>query len=152
VVSINLSPIKDRLGDLPLLVEHFIEKYNRINSKHVAGVSDEVMKRLLSHGWPGNVRELENAIERAVILSTGEYITFDLLPDYLRDPATVQPSDSLAPLHLAVEAAEKNAISKTLQHFKGNRNKTADFLEINRTTLYQKMKRYGLLDVNFKEV
>jgi transcriptional regulator with PAS, ATPase and Fis domain len=151
VVSMNLPPLKDHLSDVPLLVDHFIAKYARENSKKVKGVSPEVMKRLLSYGWPGNIRELENAIERAVILCTGEHITFDLLPEYLRDQGIVESSDGLSPLHVAVEAAEKNAIVRTLRHFKGNRNKTADFLEINRTTLYQKMKHYGLLDVNFKE-
>ena len=151
VVSINLPLLKERFSDLTLLIEHFIEKYNRINSKQVQGVSGEVAKRLLSHQWPGNVRELENVIERAVIFCTSEHITLDILPDDLRDARTPQSSDGLAPLHLAVEAAEKNTISKTLKHFKGNRNRTAEFLEINRTTLYQKMKKYSLLDVNFKE-
>ena len=151
VVSIQLPLLKERVGDVPMMVEHFIEKYNRINSKQVQDVSGEVMKRLVSHGWPGNIRELENTIERTVILCSGEYITFDLLPDYLREAGNTESSYSLAPLHLAVEAAEKNGISKTLRHFNGNRNKTAELLEINRTTLYQKMKKYGLLDQNFKE-
>ncbi|GAB4354370.1 MAG: sigma-54 dependent transcriptional regulator [Candidatus Abyssubacteria bacterium] len=151
VVSMNLPPLKDHLTDIPLLVDHFIAKYNKENSRTIKGVSPEVMKRLLSYGWPGNIRELENLIERAVILCTGEYITFDLLPDYLRTQPAIESSDGLTPLSVAVEAAEKNTIIKTLRHFKGNRNKTADFLEINRTTLYQKMKHYGLLDVNFKE-
>lgn len=151
VVSIQLPPLRDRFSDVPLLIEHFIEKYNKINSKQVQGVSDEVMKRLLSYEWPGNIRELENVIERSVIFCTDEHITFDLLPDLLRDSRSPKSFDGLAPLHTVVEAAEKNAISKVLQHFKGNRNKTADFLEINRTTLYQKMKKYNLLDLNFKE-
>lgn len=151
VVSIDLPPLRERLSDLPLLLNHFIEKYNKLNGRRVKSVSDEVMKRLLSHGWPGNIRELENAIERAVILCDKEYITFNLLPDYLQDGDRADDSNSLVPLHVAVEAVEKNAISKTLRHFKGNRNKTAEFLEINRTTLYQKMKKYGLLDVNYKD-
>ncbi len=75
----------------------------------------------------------------------------DLLPEYLRDAESPESSDSLVPLSVVIEAAEQNAITKTLRHFKGNRNKTADFLEINRTTLYQKMKKYGLLELNFKE-
>ncbi len=148
VVSIHLPPLKDRFSDVPPLAEYLIEKYNKINSKQVQGVSGEVMKRLLAYDWPGNIRELENVIERAVILCTGEHIIYDLLPAYLRDGKSSKSSDNLAPLHLVVEAAEKNAISKALKHFKGNRNKTADFLEINRTTLYQKMKNYDLLDVN----
>jgi len=142
--------LKDRFSDVPPLAEHLIEKYNKINSKQVQGVSGEVMKRLLAYDWPGNIRELENVIERAVILCTGEHIIYDLLPAYLRDGKISKSSDGLAPLHTVIEAAEKNAMSKTLKHFKGNRNRTADFLEINRTTLYQKMKKYDLLDVNFK--
>ena len=150
VVSINLPHLKDRLGDLSMLIDHFIEKYNEINRKKVRGVSDEVMKRLLSHSWPGNIRELENTIERAVILCAGEYVTYAVLPDYLREVEESGDSNSLTTLSASVEGAEKRTISKTLEHFKGNRNKTSDFLEINRTTLYQKMKKYGLLGLNFK--
>ncbi|RJP75092.1 MAG: sigma-54-dependent Fis family transcriptional regulator [Candidatus Abyssobacteria bacterium SURF_17] len=151
VVSIALPPFKDHLSDLPLFVDYFIEKYNKINRRRVRGVSREVMKRMLSYGWPGNIRELENVIERAVILAPGEHITFDLLPEYLRGPVTVASSNGLVQLQVAIEAAEKNAITNALRHFKGNRNKTAEFLEVNRTTLYQKMKRYSLLDVSFKD-
>lgn len=150
VVSVCLPPLRERICDASLLVDHFVDKYNGINGKSVQGVSNEVMKRLLSHGWPGNVRELENAMERAVILCMGEFITIDHLPDYLRASGDNQSSDGLMPLQTAVEAAEKKAISRTLRHFKGNRNATADFLEINRTTLYQKMKKHGLLNLNFK--
>jgi DNA-binding NtrC family response regulator len=151
VVSMRVPLLKDHLSDVPTLIDHFITKYNKINSKQVRGVSNEVMKRFLSWSWPGNIRELENAIERTIILCAGEHISFDLLPDYLRDGETVETSDGLVSLQVALDIAEKGAISKTLQHFKGNRNKTAEFLEVNRTTLYQKMKRHGLLDVNYKE-
>ncbi len=151
VMSLHLPPLKERFSDLLPLIEHLIDKYNKINSKKVLAVSDEVMKRLLSHEWRGNVRELENVIERAIILCGGEHITFDLLPEYLRRDTSPISSDGLVPLHFVAEAAEKRAISKTLKHFKGNRNKTADFLEINRTTLYQKMKKFDLLNVNFKD-
>jgi DNA-binding NtrC family response regulator len=150
VVKVQLPPLVDRLGDIPALVEFFIEKYNRANSRKVKGATPEVMKRFLSHGWPGNVRELENAIERAVILSIGEYITLDLLPDQIRNSIRTESAKPLAPLHIAIEDAEKRMIAKSLQHFRGNRNLTAEFLEINRTTLYQKMKKYGLLSVSFK--
>ena len=150
VVSVNLPHLKDRLGDLPMLIDHFIEKYNERNRKKVRAVSDEVMKRLLSHSWPGNIRELENTIERAVILCAGEYVTYDVLPDYFHEVEESGDSNNLTTLSASVEGAEKKTISKTLEHFKGNRNRTADFLEINRTTLYQKMKKYGLLDLNFK--
>jgi DNA-binding NtrC family response regulator len=150
VVKIHIPPLVDRLADVPALMDFFIEKYNRINSKKIQGVTPDVMKRLLSHGWPGNVRELENAMERAVILCGGDFITVDLLPDQIRKVTRTESSNSLLPLSAAVEEAERRMISKSLQHFKGNRNKTAEFLEINRTTLYQKMKKYGLLDVSFR--
>jgi two-component system response regulator HydG len=150
VVKIHLPPLAERVGDVPALVEFFIDKYNKINSRKVRGASPEVMKRLLSHGWPGNVRELENAVERAVILCTGEYLTLDLMPEQIRAVGRGESTNSLAPLHIAIEDAEKRTIAKSLQHFKGNRNRTAEFLEINRTTLYQKMKKYGLLNVSYK--
>lgn len=151
VVSVQLPLLKDRLGDLPMLIDHFIGKYNEINKKRVRGVSGEVMKRLLSHSWPGNIRELENTIERSVILCTGEYVTYDLLPDHLRETGDAGDPERPITLSAAVEAAERKAISAALRLFKGNRNKTADFLDINRTTLYQKMKKYGLLETSFKE-
>jgi DNA-binding NtrC family response regulator len=150
VVAIELPPLKDHVGDVPLLVDHFIQKYNTINARNVQSVDDEVMKRFLSYGWPGNIRELENTIERAVILCTNECVTFDLLPDYLRDVEGRVSSEGLLPLQKAIDIAEKRAISRALSHFKGNRNKTAEFLEVNRTTLYQKMKKSGLLDKDFK--
>jgi DNA-binding NtrC family response regulator len=149
VVSFHLPPLRDRSIDIPLFLKRFVEKYNAINRRGVHGVTDEVMNRFLSYGWPGNVRELENAIERAVILCTGSYITYDLLPDYLKETEYVETQKGLMRLNVAVEEAEKETLINTLRHFKGNRNKTADFLEINRTTLYQKMKKYGLLDRSF---
>jgi DNA-binding NtrC family response regulator len=150
VVKIHIPPLVERLTDIPALIDFFVEKYNRINSKKIQGVTPDVMKRLLSHAWPGNVRELENAMERAVILCHGDFITADLLPDQIRRVTRSESVHTLLPLSAAVEEAEKRMISKSLQHFKGNRNKTAEFLEINRTTLYQKMKKYGLFDVSFR--
>jgi DNA-binding NtrC family response regulator len=149
VVAVHLPPLVDRLPDVPLFIDHFIQKYNGCNAKTVGGVSGEVLERLLSHDWPGNVRELENVIERAVILSTGEYITSDLLPDYLRDGAP-ESSDGLVPLHVVSEIANKNAILIALRYFKGSRTQTAQFLGINRTTLYKKMKKYGIANGEFK--
>jgi DNA-binding NtrC family response regulator len=143
VISIHLPTLVERVNDIPAFVDFFIEKYNKVNSKAIAGVSGEVLERLLSHDWPGNVRELENVIERAVILSAGEYITSDLLPDYLRD-GNKDSSDGLVPLHVVSEVANKNAIIKALRYFKGNRTRTAEFLGINRTTLYKKMKKYKI--------
>jgi DNA-binding NtrC family response regulator len=145
VVSVQLPSLVERLNDVPAFIDYFIEKYNTINSKTVLGVSGEVLERLLSHDWPGNVRELENVIERAIILATGEYIAYDLLPDYLRE-SNSETSDGLAPLHVVSEIANKNAIVKALRYFKGNRTKTADFLKINRTTLYKKMRKYAIAD------
>ena len=114
VVSVNLPHLKDRLGDLPMLIDHFIEKYNERNRKKVRAVSDEVMKRLLSHSWPGNIRELENTIERAVILCAGEYVTYDVLPDYFHEVEESGDSNNLTTLSASVEGAEKKNISKTL--------------------------------------
>jgi DNA-binding NtrC family response regulator len=150
VVAIKLPPLRERLSDIPPLLDHFLEKYNKRNSKHVEGMSNEVMRRLLSHGWPGNVRELENTVERAVILCAGTHVTFDLLPPHLLAEAPVRTQQGLIKLDAAIERAENETLERTLRHFKGNRSKTADFLGINRTTLYQKMKKHGFLEGNFK--
>src|SRR6187549_1211250 len=93
VITVNLPPLRRRREDIPLLVSHFLAKYSEENKRKVREVTPDAMRILLDHMWPGNVRELENTIERAVVLCTGDRVTPELLPDYLRYPArTDQPT------------------------------------------------------------
>jgi DNA-binding NtrC family response regulator len=155
VISIHIPPLRERKDDIPLLAEHFLKKkHNQANNnKKVTGISKEVMQALLDYDWPGNVRELENIIERAVILTKGETIKRQDLPDFLQGmdrPLAVKAQISgnntgVRSLREALKNPEKQVIQQVLEQVAGNRKKAAANLGINRTTLYNKMKKYGLL-------
>jgi DNA-binding NtrC family response regulator len=145
VVPVYLPPLNERVGDIPVLAEHFIRIYGERNHKDVAGIADEALDMMCRYGWPGNVRELENAVERAIILAKGSYITAKDLPEALQDNRGVERGNSVTvgPLKEELEAAEKGVLEKALKQNEWNRQKTAAMLGINRTTLYHKMKKYG---------
>ena len=137
VVQISLPPLRERAGDVPLLVQHFLSRQSG-----PAKVDPAAMRALESYPWPGNVRELLNAIRRACVLSTADTLTLDDLPPRVREtlaqPGARRPAlDSLA-------EAEKAAIIRTLEALGGDRTASAKSLGINRSTLYRKMKRYKI--------
>ncbi len=146
VVSINLPDLSDRIGDLPMLAGHFVKYYNSLHGKNIAGVDEEAMELMRYYNWPGNIRELENVVERAVLLCKGRYITVADLPGTLLDNPQMQ--DNLEykreSLKKALEKPEKSIIRAALETNDWNRTLTAEMLDINRTTLYKKMKKYGL--------
>jgi DNA-binding NtrC family response regulator len=138
VIPIFIPPLRERKDDIPLLASHFLQKYSYERGKEVKSFSPEVMEILLSHSWPGNVRELENVIEHATIIAKQDKIILKDLPHFLlQRPLPVQEFTTL-------QDYEKNLIFKTLQETNWNKHKTAKRLNINRSTLYGKMKRYGL--------
>ncbi|HPM80343.1 MAG TPA: sigma-54 dependent transcriptional regulator [Candidatus Anammoximicrobium sp.] len=145
VINIELPPLRSRLGDIPLLAEHFLVRIREETGKPVEGFSEEAMAALQAYRWPGNVRELQNVVERAVLLGKTPRITLDDLP---RDLALAAPSlpkrNAARTLKESLEAPERQIILATLQEHNWNRNATAEKLGINRTTLYKKMKRLGL--------
>jgi two-component system response regulator HydG len=149
VVALNVPPLRDRQDDIPLLAQHFLEKYAERNRKPVKGFSPLAMDMLIKYDWPGNVRELENAIERAVILLPGEHITEKQLPLNIVQshdgapphPTAVQPGGD--EVH-SLEEIEKRAILATLEATGGNKSETARKLGINRKTLHKKLKSYGV--------
>jgi len=148
VVSLNVPPLRDRIGDIPLLAQHFMGKYADKNRKQVRGFSPLAMDMLLKHAWPGNVRELENTIERAVILLPGDYITEKELPLNITRPYS-ENSDWVIPRSMDVanrslEDIEKEAILSAIEAAGGNKSKTARRLGINRKTLHKKLITYGL--------
>jgi len=146
VVSIDLPPLVERVGDVPLLVEHFLLRFCQSHGRRKAGVTDEAMESLQRYSWPGNIRELENVMERAVLLSKGPHIGIDDLPGALIAESQVAAGRqySQASLKQALVEPEKAIIRAALQANNWNRQETAMTLQINRTTLYKKMKRYGL--------
>ncbi len=141
VIQLKLPPLRQRREDIPLLVEHLIEKFNRLQGKDIAGVSDEVMTRLMEYEYPGNVRELENIIEQAFVLCRGGLIEFHHLPPELR-PFGRTGSSQFRPASLT--AMEKHMIAEALRLYRGNRGKTAGALGIDVSTLYRKIKKFSI--------
>jgi len=141
VVHLKLPPLRQRREDIPLLIDHLVAKFNRLQGKDIAGVSDEVMARLMEHDYPGNVRELENIIEQAFVLCRGAVIELNHLPPELR-PTTGRTGEDGQPMSL--KAIEKLFIAETLQRRKGNRKLAAKDLGINVSTLYRKIKALGI--------
>jgi transcriptional regulator with PAS, ATPase and Fis domain len=142
VIRIELPPLKDRREDIPLLIDHFVGKFNKLQNKDVAGVTEEVMAVLMEYDYPGNVRELENLIERAFVLCKSGFIGSDHLPSFLhgRMPLSEAKRKSGATL----KDLEAMHISDALRKHSGNRTKAAQELGIDPSTLFRKMKRLDL--------
>jgi two-component system response regulator HydG len=146
VILLPVPPLRERMDDVPILAMHFLRKYAAREGAAMAGIADEALSVLLSYAWPGNVRELENAIERAVVLGTGERLRApDLPPQVHRRGDDHHP---LVPAHLTLEEMEKLAIVQALRLTAGNKSEAAERLGIHRTSLYDKMRRYGISDPN----
>ncbi len=151
VITIDLPPLRERREDVPLLVAHFLRIYAEENERDVVGFSPEAIDALTEHPWPGNVRELENAIERAVVLSRGETIELDELPQALRSPArpevtvTEIPDDGLD-FRLAVAAFQAQLIRQALDQTGGVQRQAARLLKLSPTTLNEMVHRLGLVD------
>ncbi len=141
VVSIEMPPLRERKEDVPLFINYFLNKFNVLNKRKVAGVSPEAMNVLLNYHWPGNVRQLENAIERAFVLGLGETIELDDLPTEIREfgDITVRKGTSLN-----LRENEIVLIKEALKKASGNKPNAAKSLGINITTLYRKIKKYNI--------
>lgn len=141
VVPIRLPSLRERKGDVPLLVGHFLKKFSEKNNKRVSNLSKDVMDLLMAYDWPGNVRELENVMERAVVLTKGDTITPYNLPGHLRDSSG---NISLWVQSKSLQGAEKQLLSWVLAKTNWNVKKAASVLKISRGTLYSKMKKLNL--------
>ncbi len=147
VITIEVPPLRERIEDLPLLVRHFLEKYGEKTGRGAKEVSPQAMALLEQYGWPGNIRELENTIERAVILSKGPVIgPADLPPQVRAGHETRGLTAGLEPGSMTLEELERTYIVAALERFAGNQAATASALGISRTTLWRKLKAYGLSD------
>jgi PAS domain S-box-containing protein len=145
VVTLTIPPLRERMDDLELLVEHFIKHFNRQFGQRVTGVSSEVMDILMSHHWPGNVRELENVLERAYNVLDGTVIQKKHLPLYLQKNSLAGGQRAAqSGLPRLVEEAEKEAILEALAATRGNKRQAAQLLGISRAGLYKKLKRYRI--------
>ncbi|MBI2940143.1 MAG: sigma 54-interacting transcriptional regulator, partial [Chloroflexi bacterium] len=148
VIAISMPPLRERKEDIPLLVEHFLDKHRLNSTTAPAKITDEALSILMRHDWPGNVRELENVVERAVVLSQGSVITSAHL---LLSQATERKLIDLeqrvrdgVPLKDVVAEVEKGLILEALKQGSGNRSHAAKQLGIYRRLLYAKMREYGI--------
>ena len=173
IIPIVIPPLRDRQSDIPLLVQHFLKKCNEDQGQHAKVISDETIQMLANYSWPGNIRELGNFIERMVVLSVGDNITPRDLPEKVLGevpreslPPMEKPGHELSPTEMlqnglkrsffiglpegginlknAVEEFERGLITEALDKTNWVKNKAAGLLELNRTTLVEKIKKMGL--------
>lgn len=150
VVPIDIPPLRERRQDIPLLVNFFLEQSNRINNAAIEGFSEEAMKALISYDFPGNVRELQNIVERMVVLKRSGPIDIEDLPEKFYGREKEEAAEPATDIDIdrgydtLVSEFEKTLIMKALSETQGVKSKAAQALNINRTTLIEKMKRLGL--------
>lgn len=142
VFYIELPPLKDRREDIPLLVQHFVERFRAESGKKVQGVSSSALEVLQYYGWPGNIRELRNSIERAVILCEGDLIEPEHLPPEMAG-TTAEGTMLKLSLGMPLREVEKEYILGSLRRNGGNKARTAEILGISEKTLYNKLNRYA---------
>jgi Nif-specific regulatory protein len=171
VVTISLPSLRNRREDIPLLIDHFLDRYNKENQRDLRKINRDVLNTFLRYPWPGNVRELENAIERAVVLSTGQDLTEDLLPLQIRlfaqQVRNTPNNESIKILaeklshqaikhfqnhngsiyNLVVGEVERFMIRDALKHNGGIKTRTAEFLGINRNTLNKKVREMNIEEI-----
>jgi len=148
VVRLSIPPLCERREDIPYLVAHFVERFNAKQGKRVQGVTPTVMEILMRHDLPGNVRELENIVEYAFVLCHNGFIDVQHLPDDLQNRAATAGAPERGGT-LPLEQSEANAIRLSLSRNRGHLGRTAQELQISRTTLWRKMKKYGLRGEDF---
>ncbi len=141
VIYLKLPSLSQRREDIPLLVDHIVAKFNRLQGRNIAGIADEVMERLMEYSYPGNVRELENIIEQAFVLCRSELIELHHLPPELR-PSGIAPLGGPRPMSL--KAMEKLLIVEALRRHHGNRQKAAKQLGVDASTLYRRLKKLDI--------
>ncbi len=144
VIEIKLPTLQERRQDIPLLVRHFIKKYNKQMNKAVVSVQPQLLQALMSREWKGQVRELENFIERLMIFAKGSELSLDDLPPDSLNPIKSAPMPQGTALKQAVEEFERNYIAEQLSRHDGHRGETARALGVGEATLYRKMKQLGI--------
>ncbi|MEI7811722.1 MAG: sigma-54 dependent transcriptional regulator [Ignavibacteria bacterium] len=137
VFSIFIPPLRERREDIPILAYYFINKFNAAMNKNVKNISNEAMDFLVNYNWPGNVRELENAIERAIVVGKGDSVLIDDLPFH------VMPNNRIDKSDVSLSAIEKKHILNVLENHNWNISRSAEALQIDRVTLYNKINKYG---------
>ncbi|HXY41830.1 MAG TPA: sigma-54 dependent transcriptional regulator, partial [Vicinamibacteria bacterium] len=144
VISVHIPPLRERREDVPLLAQEFLDRLSHELGREVSGLSDEALRVLMDHDWPGNVRELENAVERALVTCKEGVLTSEDFA-FLSSKARSAPAAALGlPPGLTLQEIERQYITATLQRLQGNVKAAADALGIDRSTLYEKIRRYDI--------
>lgn len=142
VIQINIPSLRERPEDIEQLSQHFLQKINKRTGRRILGMHEDVTRRFAKHNWPGNARELENVMEAAVHMCQGEWITQDALPDYLKeDTVMALGAKSLKEI---LEDTEKRVLQAALREHHGDKLQAAKSLRIGKTSLYDKLKKYGV--------
>ncbi len=142
VVEIQIPPLRARREDIPLLANHFVDRLSHELGKNISGISDSALKALLDYDWPGNVRELENALERAIVTTSSSVLNHNDLA-FINAAANGKKGWHV-PTDMLLSEVEKQVIAATLDRHQGNVTETAEVLGIDRSTLYEKIKRYEI--------
>jgi len=149
VFRIHLPPLRERPGDVTFLTNHFIARFGAMYHKSIRRAPAEIYQILRAYSWPGNVRELKNVIQRAVVMAKGAELIPELLPARIREASDSgsRPNSADAPIHIgmSLDEVERQVITMTLDSVAGNKAKAAAILKISRHTLYDKLKKYGVL-------
>jgi len=143
VISITIPPLRERREDIPLLAETFIERLSHELGKEITGITEGGLRILMNYDWPGNVRELENAIERAMVTAKAKMLTEDDC-SFVGATRTISVDEWTIPPNMTLEEAENRIISATLQRTRGNITEAAGILGIDRSTLYDRLKKYNI--------
>jgi DNA-binding NtrC family response regulator len=144
VVEISLPSLKEREEDIPLLADHFLNKYRTEMNKNIKGIDNEVIRALISYEWKGEVRELENVMERAVIFCKSEFITLNELPETFSHASSSVDFSKLGSLEVAIRRFEKEYILKALESNNNDKEKTSELLQVGLSTLYRKLKELDI--------
>ncbi len=142
-IRVKVPPLRERLSDLVLLAEEFLQRYCAKYGRHIRGISQEALALLSRYEWPGNVRELESVIERAVLFCQQDLITPEHLPEHIQASRASHFKCEIPP-YLTLEEIEREAIKQTLERTANNVKKTAQILNLHRPTLYRKLKKLGI--------
>ncbi len=151
VIPVEVPPLRERLDDIPLLVNHFISKYCAETGKEITGVDDSALRLFMKYHWPGNIRELENCIERAVVISQNKILSTKDFPSSLV-LGKIEDHGAGFRVGMSVHEAEKLLILKTLEEQEGNRTRASEILGINPRTLRNKLTEYGVAETGSKEI
>jgi DNA-binding NtrC family response regulator len=140
----SLPPLRERKDDLPILIDHFLDKFAGENGKNIQGLTAEARDSLLKYDYPGNVRELVNILERAVVIARDEYITTEDLPFKSASPSRDSGKKSVSLLRESVEELERKLIAESMEKAQDNQTKAAEILGMSERMLRYKLKKYGL--------